>query len=90
MSQKNQYRLRVKNCIGTLIDVHSSLCEEYEAYELLDRFHTLREAVEHLDMSIVSEGDILMVERATNALLSEFKEFFQTEGWGIAYRQLDS
>ena len=90
MNLKNQYRLRVRNCIGTLIDVHNSVCDDQEGYELLDRFHTLREAVEQLDMSIVSEGDILMVERATNALLGEFKDIFQSEGWGVATRQLDS
>ncbi|MBW1785494.1 MAG: hypothetical protein JRK53_02570 [Deltaproteobacteria bacterium] len=90
MNLKNQYRLRVKNCIGTIIDVHNSVCEDYEGYELLDQFHTLREAVEYLDMSIVSEGDILMVERATNALLREFKDVFQSEGWGIVCRELDS
>lgn len=90
MNRKTQYRLRVQNCIGTIIDVHNSVCEDYESEELLDQFHLLRDAVENLDMSIVSEGDILMVERATNALLREFKDVFQTEGWGIACRQLDS
>jgi hypothetical protein len=76
MEMENQYRLRVQNCIGTIIDVHKSINITSENQEFLIRFESLKKKVEELDMSLVSEGDILMVERATNALLDEFKSIF--------------
>jgi hypothetical protein len=72
-----RYRLRVEHCIGTIIDVHKSLSEEYDNQEFLSQFEELKEAIEDLDMDLVCEGDVLMVEQATNALLGEFKEIFE-------------
>jgi hypothetical protein len=90
MNLKNQYRLRVKNCIGTIIDVHNSILPEHENREFLAQFYSLEDAVETLDMSVVSEGDVLNVERATNELLREFREVFQAGDFGGVYEPLDS
>ena len=76
MELEKQYRLRVQNCIGTIIDVHKSISIGSENQDFLSRFETLKHRVEELDMSLISEGDILMVEKATNALLEEFKAIF--------------
>jgi len=86
MNLKHTYRLRVETCIGTIIDVHKSISHPYhESMEFLSQFEKLKEAVNHMDMSKVSEGDILMVEQATNALLGEFKPIFETEDFGPVY-----
>ena len=45
-----------------------------------------RENIETLDMGFVSEGDILLVERATNALLREFEALYRRSGFGPVYR----
>jgi len=90
MDQENKYRLRVKNCIGTIIDVHKSIGDNYENQEFLEQFERLKEAVDSLDMSVVSEGDVLMVEKATNALLEEFKAVFKTANLGPVYEKLSS
>jgi hypothetical protein len=39
-------------------------------------------------MSEVSERDILMVERATNALLFEFRPIFETGDYGPVYQRV--
>lgn len=78
MDLKSEYRLRVENCIGTIVDVHDSLCTEYESLEFLSRFRDLKEVIQDLDMNLASEGDILLVEQATNALLGEFESLFET------------
>jgi len=78
MDITDQYRLRIQNCVGTIIDVHSTINSEYENEEFLSQFIGLEEAIESLDMSLISEGDILMVEQATNALLREFSALFET------------
>ena len=85
MNLEQQYRLRVESCIGTIIDVQRTLSEEYEDQTLLDQFEDLRQALEDLDMSGVSERDVLKVERATNALLKEFREFFEEGDVGPVY-----
>ncbi len=87
MDLETKYRLRVKSCIGTIIDVHKSLGSKYENEEFLEQFERLQEAVECLDMSAVSEGDVLMVEQATNALLKEFKAIFKSGELGPVYQK---
>jgi len=83
----DKYRLRVNNCICTIIDVHKIVSVKYESKDLLTQFEKLKKAVEHLDMSLVREGDVLMVEQATNALLGEFKPFFESKKFSFVYEQ---
>ena len=78
MSAKKRYRLRVESCIGTIIDVHKSVSQPYGDVEFLSQFEKLKKAVTKMDMSNVSERDVLMVEKATNALLREFKPIFES------------
>jgi hypothetical protein len=73
---KHQYRMRVETCIGTIIDVHRSITVTSENEQILWQFEKLRKAVNEMDMSQVSEQDVLLVEQATNALLNEFKTVF--------------
>ena len=77
MENRRNYRIRVENCIGTIIDVHRSISDTYEDEEFLSQFEALKKAVEDLDMNLVCEGDVLMVEQATNALLGEFSDIFE-------------
>lgn len=85
---KNIYRLRVENCIGTIIDVHKSISAQYENQEFLLQFEQLKQAVRYLDMEQVCEKDILKVEQATNDLLREFKMVFETGNLGPVYPSL--
>ena len=84
---KDQYLIRVQNCIGTIIDVHNSICSEYNNTELLIHFEELKKTIDNLDMSLVSEGDVLMVEQATNVLLGEFKKFFKGGEFAPVYEE---
>jgi len=88
MDLMNRYRLRVETCIGTIIDVHKRCGSPYESKEFLGRFEKLKRAMDNMDMSKVSEGDILMVEKATNALLAEFRPVFETEDHGPVYEDV--
>ena len=76
LEEENQYRLRVETCIGTIIDVHRSVTITCENEKILWQFEKLRKAVNEMDMSLVSEKDVLLVEQATNALLNEFRTIF--------------
>ena len=87
MDSDKKYRLRVENCIGTIIDVHRAISGKYSNREFLSQFEDLKEAIEDLDMSLVCEGDVLMVEQATNALLGEFRGIFEGESFGPVYFQ---
>ncbi|HDZ90003.1 MAG: hypothetical protein JRJ09_05750 [Deltaproteobacteria bacterium] len=78
MDTREKYRLRIKNCVWTILDVHSTINRDYDDEDFLSQFTGLEEAIESLDMSLISEGDILMVEQATNALLKEFNGLFET------------
>ena len=75
----------MENCIGTIIDVHRTISTEYKNQELIAQFEQLNRAVEDLDMRMVCEGDILMVEQATNDLLKELREVFEVGNFGPVY-----
>ena len=85
MDQKSKYRLRIQNCIWTIIDVHQTIGDDYEDLELLSQFEDLEETIEDLDMAHVSEIDVIMVEQATNALLGEFRSIFESGEFGHVY-----
>lgn len=85
MNRTDQYRLRIQNCVGTILDVHSTISERFENEEFLSQFEGLEEAIETLDMTLLSEGDILLVEQATNALLQEFRTLFEAGLFGPVY-----
>ena len=50
MDLKNKYRLRVESCIGTIIDVHKAIGNEYENQEFLSQFEELKQTIKALDM----------------------------------------
>jgi hypothetical protein len=85
MELKNKYRLRIENCIGTIIDVYRLMSHDYENMELDQQIESLEKAVRNLDMDLVGEGDVLMVEKATNVLLREFKPAFELGQFGPVY-----
>lgn len=87
MDLKNKYRLRVENCIGTIIDVHNAISTDYENQEVLSQFEELKQTIKGLDMSLVREGDIHMLEQATNVLLGEFRAIFESEKFGPVYEE---
>jgi hypothetical protein len=87
MDTKRQFKLRVESCIATIIDVHRRISIDYDNAELLSEFEQLKEALEELDLNYVSEVDILLLEQATNALLSEFRPIFETGNLGAVYAQ---
>ncbi len=85
LEARHRYRLRVDTCIGTIIDVHKSITSPGENERILSQFEKLREAVNEMDMSQVSEQDVLLVEQATNALLNEFRTIFKGGSCGPIY-----
>ncbi len=85
MDKKNKYRLRIQNCIWTIIDVHATVSDEDENWVFLDQFEDLEQSIEDLDMAHVSETDVLMVEQATNALLTQFQPVFDSGNFGPVY-----
>lgn len=87
MNVEQKYRMRVESCIGTIIDVHKSVKVPHDKGTLLTQFEKLRKAIDHMDMSQVSERDIAMVEQATNALLGEFRSVFETGSCSPLYRK---
>ena len=85
MDRKSKYRLRIQNCIWTIMDVHATVSDDDETEDILAQFEDLDQNIEDLDMSHVSEGDVLMVEQATNALLVEFQSVFNSGEFGPVY-----
>ena len=88
MKAKHIYKMRVENCIGTIIDVHKIISETQEYKGLMPQFEELKDLVEHLDMSLVQEEDVQRIEQATNSLLSELKDIFKEAKLGFVYNKM--
>jgi len=89
MEIKNNNRIRVLSCLKTIIDVHRTVSLGYDNDKLLEQFEELKQAIDNMDMKQISEGDIMVVEKATNALLGEFRPVFATEKFGLVYGQVN-
>jgi len=85
MKERHIYKMRVENCIGTIIDVHKIISEAPEYKGLMPQFDELKELVENLDMSLVQEEDVQRIEQATNSLLIELKDIFKEAELGFVY-----
>ena len=88
MDLRNKYRLRVRNCIGTILDVHRNVSPPLDHTDFVSQFERLKTAVNHINLNEVTEQDVLRVERATNALLWEFRPIFERGDLGPVYRKL--
>lgn len=87
LNVKKQYRLRVEICIGTIIDVHKHIKTQYKNEAFISQFEKLKRVLENIDMQGVSEKDIVMVEKATNDLLCEFRPLFEQEDQSKVYSE---
>lgn len=85
---KNALRLRMENCIGTIIDVHESIKYPDGINAFLPQFEELKKVIIDMDMSAISEVDVLIVEKATNALLWEFRPIFKKGDYGPIYQNI--
>ena len=88
MKAKHVYKLRVENCIGTIIDVHNIISKNPEYKGLMPQFEELKDLMEHLDMSLVQEEDVQRIEQATNSLLNELKDIFKEARLGLIYNKI--
>ena len=75
----------MQNCIWTIMDVHDTVSDEYENGEFLSQFEDLEQGIQDLDMSHISEVEVLMVEQATNDLLVEYQSIFEAGDFGPVY-----
>lgn len=82
--------MRVESCIGTILDVHKVVSGEHGNQTLLNQFEQMKKDLDKLDIGLVSEGDILLVENATNALLKEFRIFYERYDLGPVYSTMKS
>ena len=65
--------------------MHATVSDVDEDWDFLDQFEDLEQSIEDLDMSHVTETDVLMVEQATNALLTQFQPVFESGDFGPVY-----
>jgi hypothetical protein len=76
VADSQNYRMRIENCVNTIIEVHKFLGSQQISPEIIDQFRRLKDVVEVLNIGKVTEDDIEKIELATNSLLSELKVLF--------------
>jgi hypothetical protein len=80
IDKRKQFHLRVKTCIGTIIEVHQHIKIQYRNEAFISQFEKLKNLLDDFDLQDISEQDIIMVEKSTNALLYEFRPLFEEGG----------
>jgi len=87
--QNGMYKMRIENCVNTIIEVHKFLGSQKINPEIIDQFRRLKDVVEVLNIGKVTEDDIEKIELATNSLLNELRVLFECrEGVGKIYPDL--
>lgn len=84
-SDQSTYKMRIENCVNTIIEVHKFLGSQKINPEIIDQFRRLKDVVEVLNIGKVTEDDIEKIELATNSLLSELKVLFECRDVGTIY-----
>lgn len=79
-------RLRVENCVDTILDLNERLGEGKIRPEIIKQFERLKESLKTMTDESVDEGDIDRIEEATNQLLAEIR-MSQGEGWSFWPRE---
>ncbi|MFH1090514.1 MAG: hypothetical protein V1742_02990 [Pseudomonadota bacterium] len=81
MSADNK-QLRLTSCVQTLIEVHTSLQVAGLDADLLRKFKQLEDSFLFIETSDITELDVCHIEQATNRLLLELKNIFETDTSG--------
>lgn len=79
-------RLRVENCVDTILDLNERLGEGKIRPEIIKQFERLKESLKTMTDESVDEGDIDRIEEATNQLLAEIR-VSQGEEWSLWPRE---
>jgi cell division FtsZ-interacting protein ZapD len=79
-------RLRVENCVDTILDLNERLGEGKIRPEIIKQFERLKESLKTMTDESVDEGDIDRIEEATNQLLAEIR-MSQGEEWSLWPRE---
>jgi hypothetical protein len=66
-------RLRVENCVLTVLELNRKLGEGAIRPEIVKQFEKLKESLKFVTDDAVDEKDIHRIEDATNQLLSQIK-----------------
>jgi len=85
VTDTSTYKLRIENCVNTIIEVHKFLGSQKINPEIIDQFRRLKDVVEVLNIGKVTEEDIEKIELATNSLLNELKVLFECREVGKIY-----
>jgi hypothetical protein len=85
VTETSTYKMRIENCVNTVIEVHKFLGSQKINPEIIDQFRRLKDVVEVLNIGKVTEEDIEKIELATNSLLNELKVLFEWHEVGKIY-----
>lgn len=85
MNMSDTYRLRLKSCVGIIIDIHK-MTDFHENGTIMTQFFKLKDAIGNMDMGSISERDVLNIERATNAFLAQLQSTFQNGDYGPVHQ----
>lgn len=82
MIVEDTVRLRLRQCMDTIVEVHDFLEGEQVHDSLLGQFDRLRRVLSSLEMESVTPAEVERVEQATNRLLNELKVLFEYRDLG--------
>ncbi len=85
MVDTSTYKMRIENCVNTIIEVHRFLGSQKVNPDIIEQFRRLKDVVEVLNIGKVTEDDIEKIELATNSLLNELKCLFEWHEVGKIY-----
>lgn len=82
---RKHLRLRVENCVDTVLELNERLGEGKIKPEVIRQFQQLKESLKFVTDESVDEKDISKIEEATNQLLAEIRSDFKERDIGSLF-----
>ena len=73
-------RLRMQNCVSTVLEVNENLGMDRIRPEVIRQFERLMDFIGMFSEDLMDEGDIGRIEEATNQLLDEIRDTLEKLG----------
>ena len=81
-SRIHQRHLRLQHCLDTILEVHEFMGGQMIQRDIIQQLEGLKDLINHFQIEVLTEPDLLRIENSTNTLLEELAKIFRLKNLG--------
>jgi hypothetical protein len=81
-SRIHQRHLRLQHCLDTILEVHEFMGGQMIQRDIIQQLEGLKDLINHFQIEVLTEPDLLRIENSTNTLLEELAKLFRLKNLG--------